>query len=65
MVVPEAHELADTPAVPSEALRALVDALRKVDFSSPRDALEAFAAVTVDVYGVVPGIDDASSEIAS
>jgi GAF domain-containing protein len=51
MVLPDSQELADASAVPSEALRALVDALHTTDFRSPRDALEAFAAVTVEVCG--------------
>src|SRR5213595_3677288 len=51
MVVPDSHELADAPAVPSEALRALVDVLRNADFRAPREALEAFAAVTVEICG--------------
>jgi serine phosphatase RsbU (regulator of sigma subunit) len=51
MVLPDSQELADAPAVPSEALRALVDVLHKADFQAPRDALEAFAAVTVEICG--------------
>src|SRR4051794_13388690 len=51
MVLPDSQELADAPAVPSDALRALVDVLRNADFRAPRDALEAFAAVTVEICG--------------
>jgi serine phosphatase RsbU (regulator of sigma subunit) len=49
MVLPDSQERADAPAVPSEALRALVETVRTADFSSQRDALEAFATVTVEV----------------
>jgi serine phosphatase RsbU (regulator of sigma subunit) len=51
MVLPDSQERPDTLAVPSEALRALVDAVRMANFGSSRDALEAFAAVTVEVCG--------------
>ena len=49
MVLPSPEELADSRAVPSGALRALVDAVHTADFGSSRDALEAFAAVTVEI----------------
>jgi serine phosphatase RsbU (regulator of sigma subunit) len=49
MVQPHSQERADSRAVPSEVLRALVDAVQTADFGSPRDALEAFAAVTVEI----------------
>jgi serine phosphatase RsbU (regulator of sigma subunit) len=49
MVLPHSQERADSRAVPSEALRALVDAVQTADFGSPRDTLEAFAAVTVEI----------------
>jgi serine phosphatase RsbU (regulator of sigma subunit) len=49
MVLPHSQERADSRAVPGEALRALVDAVQTADFGSSRDALEAFAAVTVEI----------------
>jgi GAF domain-containing protein len=51
MVLPESEERAEFRAVPSEALRALVAAVRTADFGSSREALEAFAEVTVEVCG--------------
>jgi serine phosphatase RsbU (regulator of sigma subunit) len=51
MVVHDSQKRANRQAVPKEALRALVDAVRTADFGSPRDALEAFAAVTVEICG--------------
>ena len=51
MVLPHSHERVDTGAVPSEALRALVDAVQMANFGSTRDALDAFAAVTVEICG--------------
>ena len=49
MALPDSQERADAPAVPSEALRALVETVRTADFSSERDALEAFARVTMEI----------------
>ena len=49
MALPHSQERADSRGVPSEALRALVDAVRTADFGSSRDALEAFATVTVEI----------------
>jgi serine phosphatase RsbU (regulator of sigma subunit) len=49
MVLPSPEELVDSRAVPSGALRALVDALHTADFGSSRDALGEFAAVTVEI----------------
>ena len=49
MALPSPEELADSRAVPSGALRALVDALHTADFGSSRDALEEFAGVTVEI----------------
>ena len=51
MVLPDSQEIAAAETVPSEALRALVDAVLTADFGSSRDALEAFAAVTVEICG--------------
>jgi serine phosphatase RsbU (regulator of sigma subunit)/uncharacterized protein YigA (DUF484 family) len=51
MALPDSQELADALAVPGEALRALVETVRTADFNSERDALEAFATVTVEVCG--------------
>jgi sigma-B regulation protein RsbU (phosphoserine phosphatase) len=49
MVLPHSHERVGSGAVPSEALRALVDAVQMANFGSTRDALDAFAAVTVEI----------------
>src|ERR1041385_8520274 len=49
MALPDSQELANTRTVPSEALRALVNALHEADFGASGDVLHAFAAVTVDV----------------
>ena len=49
MVLPSPEELTDSRAVPSGALRALVDAVHTADFGSSHDALEAFASVTVEI----------------
>ena len=56
MVLPSTEELADSGAVPSGALRALVDAVHSADFGSSRDALEAFAAVTVEICAAVAAV---------
>jgi serine phosphatase RsbU (regulator of sigma subunit) len=51
MVLPDSQERADGPTVPSEALRALADVVSSDDFGSSGEALEAFAAVTVEICG--------------
>jgi GAF domain-containing protein len=51
MVLPDSQERADARVVPSEALRALVETFETADFSSEREALEAFATVTFEVCG--------------
>jgi serine phosphatase RsbU (regulator of sigma subunit) len=69
MVLPDSQERADAPAVPSEALRALVEAVRTADFSSERDALEAFATVTMEVCSadaaVVRLVEPAGAELTA
>jgi serine phosphatase RsbU (regulator of sigma subunit) len=69
MVLPDSQERADAPAVPSEALRALVETVRTADLSSEREALEAFATVTMEVCGadaaVVRLVDPAGAELTA
>ena len=49
MVRPGSEERADTPDVPTEALRALVDAIHKAELGSSRDTLEAFAELAAGI----------------
>src|SRR5712691_1177945 len=69
MALPDSQERADAPAVPSEALRALVKTVRTADFDSERDALEAFATVTREVCSadaaVVRLVEPAGSELTA
>jgi serine phosphatase RsbU (regulator of sigma subunit) len=51
MVPPDPQERADASAVPGESLHVLVETVRTASFNLPRDALEAFAAATVEVCG--------------
>jgi serine phosphatase RsbU (regulator of sigma subunit) len=69
MVLPDSQERADAPAVPSEALRALVETVRTADFGSERDALEAFATVTMEICSadaaVVLLVEPAGAELTA
>src|SRR5437764_13317343 len=49
MALPGSEERADTPDVPTEALRALVDAVQKAELDSSRATLEAFAELAVEI----------------
>jgi serine phosphatase RsbU (regulator of sigma subunit) len=55
--------------MPSEALRALVETVRTADFSSERDALEAFATVSMEVCSadaaVVRLVEPAGAELTA
>jgi serine phosphatase RsbU (regulator of sigma subunit) len=49
MALADSPEFSRLPDVPGEALRALVETVRSANFGAPREALEAFAAVTMEM----------------